>query len=61
MVWYKSKEVNIVGNIKIELNEKEEKSVLELLALGYHITKESGYVQEKCKDYNRAITKVFVL
>lgn len=34
MVWYKSKEVNIVGNIKIELNEKEEKSVLELLALG---------------------------
>lgn len=47
MVWYKSKEVNIVGNIKIELNEKEEKSVLELLALGYHIAKESGYVPGK--------------
>jgi hypothetical protein len=45
--------------MKLELNEKEAKAVLAMLALGYQIVREDGGVQEKRKDYDSAISKVF--
>ena len=45
--------------MKIELTEKEVKATLEILALGYYIVGEGGCSQEKRKDYDSAISKVF--
>lgn len=46
-------------NMKLELNEKETKAVLAMLALGYHLVREDGGAQEKRKNYDNAIKKVF--
>ena len=45
--------------MKIELTEKEVKATLEILALGYYIVGEGGCSQEKRKDYDSTISKVF--
>ena len=45
--------------MKIELNEKELKAGLAMLSLGYYIVENGCNAQEKRKDYDSAISKVF--
>ena len=45
--------------MKIELTEKEVEATLEILSLGYHVVAEGGCTQDKRKDYDSAVSKVF--